>query len=454
MARHVRQFCYLAALLMFSTHDTLASDPSAVLPLKSVAYGISFNVDISLGGQSYPVIVDTGSADLWVMGSDWTCYYGGETTEGTQVPRSECFTGNKTYTESSTFTPISNAWIGEHYGAGNVIGTLGFEDAQLGAITIPQQEMGVINASTMYNDGYCSGLMGLGYPDIAQIHPSDYSATNSLELLEHRLLYPTVLTRMAGLGVEYFSMALERTPLNQESGFGKSTTSDKLPMLTWPAGGYLGFAALPSVAHGPFVTAPVEITKTIPTSFTNDTRKITFWTTTVEAAFWADATYEEPFQVVVDSGNWQNILPEAAANKINAAFDPPAVPHLSASLGNETYYKVDCDATPPAGFGIQIAGKTFQIDPADMIWRDDSGTCYSSISPGIPEQRISLMFLGDAFLKNVVAVFDYGKDEMRFAQRISNASYTGQAVTGAASTSASPRLGLAPVMIAGVLALL
>ena len=53
---------------------------------------------------------------------------------------------------------------------------------------------------------------------------------------------------------------------------------------------------------------------------------------------------------------------------------------------------------------------------------------------------IALMFLGDAFLKNVVAVFDVGHDEMRFAPRLesdegnpSSASPTGpvQPSTGA-----------------------
>jgi hypothetical protein len=35
----------------------------------------------------------------------------------------------------------------------------------------------------------------------------------------------------------------------------------------------------------------------------------------------------------------------------------------------------------------------------------------------VPTAGISLAFLGDAFLKNVVAVFDFGKNEMRFAAR-------------------------------------
>ena len=65
--------------------------------------------------------------------------------------------------------------------------------------------------------------MGLGYPDIASIHPANYTAASALQLLGDRLLYDTLFVRMMKQGVApYFAMALERTPLEQEIGFGKS----------------------------------------------------------------------------------------------------------------------------------------------------------------------------------------------------------------------------------------
>ena len=44
-------------------------------------------------------------------------------------------------------------------------------------------------------------------------------------------------------------------------------------------------------------------------------------------------------------------------------------------------------------------------------------TSISTIGAAVPTAGISLALLGDAFLKNVVAVFDFGKNEMRFAAR-------------------------------------
>lgn len=52
-----------------------------------------------------------------------------------------------------------------------------------------------------------------------------------------------------------------------------------------------------------------------------------------------------------------------------------------------------------------------------MIYRDVSGLYYSSVAPTGAEGDLALNFIGDAFLRNVVSVFDFGKEEIRFAAR-------------------------------------
>ena len=162
--------------------------------------------------------------------------------------------------------------------------------------------------------------------------------------------------------------------------------------------------------HGEFASTPVEITKGIPTAFTNGTRRVSEWTLTVQGLKWNDQTSNTPFQAVVDTANWVNVFPKDIADKINADFNPPA--KFAGS-----YYTVVCHAKAPPGFGMQIGDTMFNVNPVDMIWRDASGACYSSIATLAPSSGISIMFVGDVFLKNVVSVFDFGKDEMRFAQR-------------------------------------
>ena len=138
------------------------------------------------------------------------------------------------------------------------------------------------------------------------------------------------------------------------------------------SGGYLSFGTLPPVGHGEFVTVPVEVLQELPLLFTNGTKQVGYWTLTIDAVTWDNQNNSQPFQAVVDSGNGLNYLPSDISVKVNAAFDPQG--KLESTTG---YYIVECTATPPASFGIQIGGHMFSIDSADMIWRDSTGTCYS-----------------------------------------------------------------------------
>jgi hypothetical protein len=69
----------------------------------------------------------------------------------------------------------------------------------------------------------------------------------------------------------------------------------------------------------------------------------------------------------------------------------------------------------------------------------------------LPSFRISLYLLGDSFLKNVVAAFDFGKDEFRFAPRLESKSTSPVPV----STGGAPLTGVSflSVVVALVLAL-
>ena len=170
------------------------------------------------------------------------------------------------------------------------------------------------------------------------------------------------------------------------------------------------------VLQGPSVTVPVEITEAIPEELTNGVRQIAEWTTTVQAASWAsNNTYHTPFQVVVDIGNPLNILPHELANAVNSAFNPPASTTEFDDLNGPA---VNCNATAPR-LSLTIGNHTFSINGRDMIRQNAFGACYSTIAPApAPADGLTLMFLGDAFMKNVVIVFDMGRNEMRFAERL------------------------------------
>ncbi|KAK4552870.1 hypothetical protein LTR86_010002 [Recurvomyces mirabilis] len=404
--------CLLSTGLAAPTHS---GHKSAILPLTSVGYGFSYDVAVQFGSEGnkqFQMTVDTGSADSWILGSAWQCFQLAENGTIAQVEQDSC----PSQATDRGFEVDDSVWFGQSLGAGDTIGTFGYDTmgfpgcgGRHDSLSLPRQEFAVANTTIgAVLDGFAVGILGFGYPSITYKHPNtlniDEVLAGNASLFDDRIAHPTVFESLVAEGIEpYISLALERTPFDQAQGFG----------------GYLALGTLPPVPHGPFVVTPVEITENLPLTLTNNTVEITEWTLRVQAVTYTPpnsttVTNTTNFQAVVDSGQNLNLLPFEAARDINAAFDPPA------TLVEATdFYTVSCNATPPR-LGITIANHTFAINALDMIWRDEAGTCYSSVLPAAndAQQGISLNFLGDAFLKNVVAVFDAGKDEMRFAERL------------------------------------
>lgn len=67
-------------------NDTIAE-------LDGVSYNRAYATDLTIGGQTFEVIVDTGSSDTWVIERGFVCVDG----SGNVVPESECDFGSDGY---------------------------------------------------------------------------------------------------------------------------------------------------------------------------------------------------------------------------------------------------------------------------------------------------------------------------------------------------------------------
>lgn len=178
-------------------------------------------------------------------------------------------------------------------------------------------------------------------------------------------------------------------------------------------GGQLAFGGLPPVSYTKsFASAPFQILQTSsPDGQVDNTTSYTFYTITVggfAVGGASNAVNSVTTQMIVDSGTTQNYVPEAVADAFNYAFNPP--PFYKDAQGD---YIISCTSKPPT-FGVVIGGKTFTVDPRDLII-NEGGRCISAIaSTGASGTSI----LGHSFLKNVVAVFNVGGQVMQFAPHI------------------------------------
>lgn len=394
--------------------------PASRVPFRMTGYGTLFGVDVQIGNQTFNLLFDTGSSDTWVVAPDYLCLDG-----WTEIPQDRCNYG-PAYHESPSFRAVDNETLAIGLGLGHMIGTLGYDDVTIGGITVSGQKIGIVNMTSDIADGVRSGILGFGHPILTSAHPADFDYANR-SLLEDKLPYNPWLQSAAEQGKlePYFSVAIERTPLDDSDG----------------PGGYLGLGAVVDVPTvGDFVAVPAEVNKAIPLELTNGEPTITLWTLTVEGTTTSGASNSTAFQAVPDTGNFFNVYPAELAAAVNAAFDPPGT-LVASEMEQYLLYAVECDARPPA-HSVVIGNASFPHEPADLVFRNGTeGGCVSSIAGWNAQDGPEAYFLGTAFFKNVVAVYDFDREEMRFASRTA-ATVPGGAVSIAGRVSPAPGMAM------------
>ncbi|CAF9936234.1 MAG: hypothetical protein ALECFALPRED_006738 [Alectoria fallacina] len=375
-----------------------------VAPLTSVEEGTVFLTGVEFGTESFQAVVDTGSSDTWLAGIGFQCV---NVTTGADEPESDCLFAS-TYTIEPPFEQIPDVNFNITYGDGEFLtGIFGIEPVTIAGITVKNQQVAVVDFAAWFGDGVSSGLIGFAFPSIT----SQYAGTNPTLDTTTNIPYNPVFTNMyeEGLVAPLFSLAIERSSLMS------GTVPD----------GLLAIGGLPPVRFSPiFASAPFQLLTMNDADAPAPVPQYQFYTITTngfyyegsEKTHWSFPNFPNPFgpptnssqvQVIVDSGTTLIYLPTGIADAVNALFDPPAI-----YSDDEGAYVVDCDAKAPE-FGVRIGEETFFINAEDLFLDNGDGTCIS----GVDDAGDSLSILGDVFLKNVLAVFDVGASEMRFAAR-------------------------------------
>ncbi|EHK97989.1 putative Aspartic-type endopeptidase ctsD [Glarea lozoyensis 74030] len=97
-------------------------------------------------------------------------------------------------------------------------------------------------------------------------------------------------------------------------------------------------------------------------------------------------------------------------------------------------YTVPCDTTAPASF--TFGSETYNISPKDWVSPKVNGACTSNFY-GVAVVSETSWLVGDVFLKNVYAVFDYDKTRLGFAANVASPVTTASSSSSASSPSSS-----------------
>lgn len=123
--------------------------------------GTPYIAHVTVGTKTVPLLVDTGSSDLWVAPKDFICL----DSDGHPVQQPSCgFASFVNNTFSGGVVP--DEYLSIIYGNGQfAYGPYGFDSVSLGGITVPDQRIALPSEGYLkVASGDFAGIFGLGYP--------------------------------------------------------------------------------------------------------------------------------------------------------------------------------------------------------------------------------------------------------------------------------------------------
>jgi cathepsin D len=364
---------------------------TAGIPVINQDNDSSYFATINAGtpAQSFGVILDTGSSDLWLAGD--SCL---------RCPRTTPIFNTGA---STSFKTIGTSRIQINYGSGAVAGTVSSDTIQMGVFTVNGQTMLNVDALTQgLLDGDVSGIMGLAFQGIAE--------TNAVPFWQ-------ALVNSKQLTSPEFAFWLDRAPLTnrqQDISGGVFTLGGTNSSLFT---GDIDFVNMPSGAETFWLLSLTGL------SLNGKSVSISSGDNAISA---------------IDTGTTLIGGPTA---DVQAFWE--AVPNSQPSPSGPGMFNFPCNQQ--LSVSMTFGGKSWPINSQDMAVQqepEDSTLCIgaifdldagTSITPGSGNPG---WVVGDTFLKNVYSVFRATPPSIGFAQLSSNVGGTG-APTSAASVPAT-----------------
>lgn len=354
---------------------------SGSVTLQDNGLDASYSSQVSIGtpAQTFQIILDTGSSDLWVEDSKCAACEGDKYDE----------------TKSSTFK-ANNANFSISYGSGDAEGRLATDTVAMGGQSVTEQTFAIVDSTTPnLISASLSGIMGLAFPALA------YSKAT-----------PWWQNASGSWGEKLFAFYMKRY---RDVEGAQKTEAD---------GGLATFGYLDSSIYTGDVTY-VDVASN-PQYWQIPMASVSMQGTTVDLG--------SSNQVAVDTGT---TLIGGPADIVKAIY--AAIPGSRAMTGEyANYYEYPC--TTDIDLKLTFGGYTIEIGNGDFNlghYSEDQSLCtggvfVQTLSAASPVQWI----VGATALKNAYTVFRYEPPAVGFAA-LANGASSGAATGGNATASGS-----------------
>ncbi|KAI0784941.1 aspartic peptidase domain-containing protein [Abortiporus biennis] len=343
---------------------------------------------------SYNVILDTGSADLWLASGAADSRVSGISTDVITFDPS----ASSTYQQSSTAFSIT-------YGSGSAKGELGSDTIQFSGFEVRSQTFGLVTeTSSSLLTSPLSGLMGLAFQDIATsgATPLWQTLVNTDGILDS----PLMAFQLARYGNASNPQTLEPGGTFNIGAVNSSLYTGDIDYQDIPSGapGYWILEVSGLTVQGQSVTIPSG------------------------SSSWA----------AIDTGTTGIGAPDSVITEIFSNI-PGSAPGTGSYSG---YYTFPCTTNVAVSFKFGSSSNVWSISTADFTLQQiSSNECVGAFFSVGSGQSTPAWIIGDTFLKNVYSVFRASPASVGFAAL----SAAALSVDGAAGAAPSPTINSVPV---------
>ncbi|XP_038636710.1 cathepsin E-B-like [Scyliorhinus canicula] len=312
--------------------------------------------EISIGTppQTFTVVFDTGSSNLWVPSS----YCVSEACQLHQ--RFQSFF-------SSSYSPRGNSFT-IRYGTGQLMGVLGKDKVTIGNITVNGQEFGesVYEPGSTFTLAHFDGILGLGYPSLAE--------GGAIPVFD-RMMYQNLLEEPV------FSVLINREADSENGGellLGGIDHSRYTGSINWVSVSQKGYWQI-------------------------EVQNITFRDTVV---------CRNGCSAIVDTGTSLIAGPYTSLRKMF-----PDHPEMELAMGEIIVDCKKIPKLPDLTFTIGGVEYTLEAEDYIKKFREEKAVCLYGIQAiNVYSSQGPLWILGDVFLAKFYTIFDRGNDRVGFAK--------------------------------------